>query len=130
MWRRSGRAGAVEVRGLVRAEEFTGRDEQRRSGAGQHVGGFACGVARVERYDHAARIVGGQACHDPVPRVRRPDRDAVPGSDAMVDHRGGGDPHLVAQLGEGEPSHVGDQGVMVGELAGDPVEDLRNGPQL
>ena len=130
MWRRSGRRGAVQVRGLVRAEEFTGRDEQRRCGAGQHVGGLACGVARVEGDDHAARIVGGQACDDPVPGVRRPDRDAVPGGDAVVDHRCGGDPHLVAQLREGEPSHVGDQGVMVGELVGDPVEDLRNGPQI
>ena len=125
-----GQRGPIQVGGLVGAEEFTGRHQQRRPGAGQHVGGFARGVAGVEGDDHAARVVGGQAGDDPVPGVRRPDRDAVPGGDAQVDHRRGGGADLVAQLREGQPPVVGHQRVVVGELVGNPVQDLRNGPQI
>ena len=94
---------AVDRRGLVGAEELAGREQQRRAGAGQDVGGLAGGVAGVQRHEHAAGVGGGQARHHPVPGVRRPDRDPVPGADAQVDHRRGGPADLVAQLGEGQP---------------------------
>ena len=134
-----GQRSPIQVGGLVSAEEFTGRDQQRRPGAGQHVGGFARGVAGVEGDDHAACVVGGQARDDPVPGVRRPDRDAVSGGDAEVDHRRGGSADLVAQLRVGQPSVSGgiagtagggNQRVVVGELVGNPVQDLRDGPQI
>ena len=120
---------AVEFGGLVGAEEFAHRHQQRRPGAGQDVGGLAGGVAGVQRHDDAARVVGGQARDHPVPGVRRPDRDPVAGADAQVDHRRGGPSDLGPQLGERQPPIVGDQGIVVGELVGNPVQDRRNGPR-
>ena len=130
MWRSVGQGTAVQVGCLVRAEELAGGDEQRSAGARQDVGGLARGVAGVERDDDAAGVVGGKACDDPVPGVRRPDRDTVAGRHAEVDHRGGGRADLVAQLRVGQPPVVGHHGVVVGELVGNPVQDLRNGPRI
>ena len=128
MCRRSGRAIAIQIGGLVGAEELAGRHQQRRPGAGQHVGGLAGGVAGVQRHEHAAGVVRGQARHHPVPGIRRPDRDPVPGAYAEFEHRGGGPADLVAQLAERQPPIVGHQRVVVEELVGNPVQDLRNGP--
>ena len=73
----------------VGAEELAHREQQRRPGAGQDVGGLAGGVAGVQRHHHAAGVVRGQARDHPVPGVRRPDRDPVAGGHAQVDHRRG-----------------------------------------
>ena len=53
-----------------------------------------------------------------------------PALHAQVDHRRGGPADLVAQLGEGQPPILGDQRVVLGELVGNPVQDLRNGPRI
>ena len=116
--------------GLVGAEELPGREEQRSTCTGQDVGGLTGGVSGVQRYHDAAGVVRGQACHHPVPGIRRPDRDAVPGAHAQVDHRGGGLAHLGAQLPVGQLTIVGNQRVVIGQLVGNPVQDLRNGPQI
>ena len=98
-----GQGVAVDRSGLVGAEELTGCEQQRCAGPRQDVAGLAGGVAGVQRHEHAAGVGGGQARDHPVPGVRRPDRDPVPGADAQVDHRGGGSADLVAQLGECQP---------------------------
>ena len=121
---------AVQFGGLVGAEELAGGDQQGRAGAGQDVGGLAGGVAGVQRHQHAARVMGRQARHHPVPGVRRPDRDPVPGVDAELDHRRGGLADLGPQFAERDLPIVGDQRIVVGELVGNPVQDLRNGPWI
>ena len=111
----------------VGPEELAHRDQQRRLGAGQDVGGLAGGVAGVQRDDNRARVVRGQAGDHPVPGIRRPDGHPVSGGNAVVDHRRGGPAHLVAQPGEGQCLLRRDQRVVVGKRTGDPVQHRRSG---
>ena len=55
MWRSAGSASRSRSAGLVGTEELARREQQRRLGAGQDVGGLAGGVAGVQRHQRRRR---------------------------------------------------------------------------
>ena len=131
MWRRSGRASRSSRSGLVGAEELAGREQQRRAGAGQDVGWprwrcSGCSAARARRRRSAwpgtrppsARCSATRS--RPGPRRRRPGRSSP--------RRPAGPRRATRRRSAADPSV--DQRVVVGELVGNPVQDLRNGPRI
>ncbi len=109
-----GQRGPVQAGRPVGAQEEARREQHRRAGSVQDVGGFCGGVAGVQRHHRGAGVVDRQAGHHPVPGVRRPDGHPVCGFDTEGDQRRRGAVDRVAQLGRRETPVLGDQRRVVG----------------
>ncbi|OBI89001.1 hypothetical protein A9X00_21810 [Mycobacterium sp. 1245805.9] len=88
---------AVQVGHAVIAQESTHPEQHRRTRAGQDVAGFSGRVSGVERHHGGPGVVNRQAGHHPVPGVRRPDGNPVPGPHAQCDEGGRRAVHLVTK---------------------------------
>ncbi len=113
---------SVELGDRLGAEKSSHRENDRGLRARQDVGSLAGGEAGVDRYQYGARVVNGKAGDDPVPGVRRPDRDPSAGLHAESGEGRGRATDLIVQLSEGEVAVIGDQSGMVGVVEGHPVK--------
>ena len=75
---------------VVGAEELAHRHEGACPAAAEDVAGLDALVAGVERDEHPAGEVDAERGRDPLPHVRRPDRDAIAWGDAGREVRGRG----------------------------------------